>query len=202
MKKITLTSVILLVLLLGCSQKELDTLNEQVEALTLEVENLKAEHTSTVEEKKNQIDELASQLEEANLLKFFAEVWGVKTHAVKTTIDMRRLEVEGLPFILEYQDFTQEKLFFYASPKGLSIVFLNERDGKAVEIVTVADLYVLTPQDIETIHTGSNFVTVLKTLSNGNSVGLIQAVGGFAGMYFEPGDEQAISDTLETFSLK
>jgi hypothetical protein len=202
MKRFTLSLIIGLVLLSGCSQKELDTLNEQVEALTLEVENLKAENTSTVAEKDSQIEDLTSQLEEANLLKFFAENWGVKTHAVKTTVDMRRLEVEGLPFILEYQDFTQEKLFFYASPKGLSIVFLNERDGKAVEIVTVADLHVLTPQDIETIHTGSDFVTVLKKLSNGNSVGLIQAVGGFAGMYFEPGDEQAISDTLRTFKVK
>jgi hypothetical protein len=202
MKRFTLSLIIGLVLLSGCSQKELDTLNEQVEALTLEVENLKAENTSTVAEKDSQIEDLTSQLEEANLLKFFAENWGVKTHAVKTTVDMRRLEVEGLPFILEYQDFTQEKLFFYASPKGLSIVFLNERDGKAVEIVTVADLHVLTPQDIETIHTGSDFVTVLKKLSNGNSVGLIQAVGGFAGMYFESGDEQAISDTLRTFKVK
>lgn len=64
------------------------------------------------------------------------------------------------------------------------------------------NLNVLTPQDIEKINTGSNIVTVLKTLSNGNSVGLVQAVGGFAGMHFEPGDEQAISDTLDTFSLK
>jgi hypothetical protein len=187
---------LVLVLLSGCSQKELDTLNEQFEALTQEVENLKAEHTSIVDEKTIKLMNSLHNLKKRIYLESFAEVRGVKKHAVKTTVDMRRLEVEGLPFILEYQDFTQEKLFFYASPKGLSIVFLNERDGKAVEIVTVADLYVITPQDIETIHTGSNFVTVLKELSNGNSVGLIQAVGGFAGMYFESGDEQAISDTL------
>lgn len=63
------------------------------------------------------------------------------------------------------------------------------------------NLNVLTPQDIEKINTGSNIVTVLKTLINGNSVGLIQAVGGFAGMHFEPGVEQAINNTLETLTL-
>ncbi|MBS3991801.1 MAG: hypothetical protein KGZ51_06980 [Erysipelothrix sp.] len=203
MKKIVLTVMMALILLSGCSQKELDTLNEQVEALTQEVENLKAEHTSIVDEKTNQIDELTSQLEEANLFRELAEVRGVKTHAVKTTVDMRRLEVEGLPFILEYQDFTQEKLFFYASPKGLDVAYYNDRPNEALRIEVFASVHVLTTAELNQIRSdeSSNTVKVLKNLNNGMVVGLIIPVGGIEGMW-TGNVEVLIHDTMKSFIAK
>ena len=203
MKKFTLASIILLVLLSGCSQKELDTLNEHVEKLTQEIENLKAEHTSTVEEKTNQIDELTSQLEEATMLKERAEMYGKRVDPVKLEGNVKRVELDGLPFVLEYTDFTNDKLFFYASPKGLDVAYYNDRPNEALYIEVFAEVYVLTTAELNQIGSeeSSNYVKVLKNLNNGMVVGLILPVGGIEGMW-TGNVEVLIHDTMKSFIAK
>jgi len=203
MKKITLACIILLVLLSGCSQNELDALNEQIATLNQEKETLISENKEVVEDLELQVEALNQQLEEANLFRELAEVRGVKKHAVKTTVDMRRLEVEGLPFILEYQDFTQEKLFFYASPKGLDVAYYNDRPNEALRIEVFASVHVLTTAELNQIRSdeSSNTVKVLKNLNNGMVVGLIIPVGGIEGMW--TGNVEAlIHDTMKSFIAK
>jgi outer membrane murein-binding lipoprotein Lpp len=203
MKKFTLACIILLVLLSGCSQNELDALNEQIATLNQEKETLISENKEVVEDLELQVEALTQQLEEANLFRELSEVRGVKKHAVKTTVDMRRLEVEGLPFILEYQDFTQEKLFFYASPKGLDVAYYNDRPNEALRIEVFASVHVLTTAELNQIRSdeSSNTVKVLKNLNNGMVVGLIIPVGGIEGMW-TGNVEVLIHDTMKSFIAK
>jgi TolA-binding protein len=203
MKKIVLTVMMALVLLSGCSQNELDALNEQIATLNQEKETLIRENKEVIEDLERQVEVLNQQLEEANLFRELAEVRGVKKHAIKTTNDMRRLEVEGLPFILEYQDFTQEKLFFYASPKGLDVAYYNDRPNEALRIEVFASVNVLTTAELDQIRSdkSSNTVKVLKNLNNGMVVGLIIPIGGIEGMW-TGNVESLIHDTMESFIAK
>lgn len=212
MKKFGVLIIVVLVLLAGCSNKDVDALKEEINSLKQERiqliqerVRLDIEHTNKVIELGLQKKELSDQLEEALMLKETAETLGMKTYS--TNIDGGLRQVEdwvGLPFILEYQDYTDNRLYFYARPKALVVVFYNEREGEKLRIESIATVSVLSPQEMLNYKDGSNpsyYVKELKKLSNGDTVGLILAVGGLEGM-FKPGDEEAINKTLNTFKAK
>jgi outer membrane murein-binding lipoprotein Lpp len=203
MKKFTLASIILLVLLSGCSQKELDTLNEQITTLNQEKETLIRENKEAVEDLENQVVALTQKLEEMEMLKKRAEMYGKRVDPVKLEGNVKRVELDGLPFVLEYTDFTNDKLFFYASPKGLNVAYYNDRPNEALYIEVFAEVYVLTTAELNQIGSeeSSNYVKVLKNLNNGMVVGLILPVGGIFVMV--PSNvESFINDTIDSFIAK
>lgn len=203
MKKFTLACIILLVLLSGCSQNELDALNEQIATLNQEKETLISENKEVVEDLELQVEALTQQLEETTMLKECAEAYGKRVDPEKLEGNVKRVELDGLPFILEYTDFTNDKLFFYASPKGLDVAYYNDRPNEALRIEVFASVHVLTTAELNQIRSdeSSNTVKVLKNLNNGMVVGLIIPVGGIEGMW--TGNVEAlIHDTMKSFIAK
>ncbi len=212
MKKLGLLFILAMVLLSGCSQNEVDALKAEVESLKQERiqliqerVRLNTEHAEKIQELENQNNELSDQLEEALMLKEMAEILGKKTYSTNIEGGLRQVEdLVGFPFILEYQDFTQGRLYFYAQPKTLAVVFHNEREGEALRIETIGTVAILSPQEMKNYKNDENsfhYLKELKKLSNGDTVGLILAVGGLEGL-FKPGDEEAINKTLNTFKAK
>lgn len=203
MKKFTLACIILLVLLSGCSQNELDALNEQIATLNQEKETLISENKEVVEDLELQVEALTQQLEETTMLKERAEVYGKRVDPVRLEGNVKRVELDGLPFVLEYTDFTNDKLFFYASPKGLQVAYYNDRPNEALRIEVFASVHVLTTAELNQIRSdeSSNTVKVLKNLNNGMVVGLIIPVGGIEGMW-TGNVEVLIHDTMKSFIAK